>query len=110
MGMGTLGLVFSFRTPLLSIMSPKLVVMLLAFAFVGGFLYWIANLLAFQNLPTAEASVLAQGETLAVIIGAYFILGESLTYVQSLGVGVSLFGAWYLSRWLADASKTEGKN
>ena len=109
MGMGILGLVLSFRTPLLSIMSPKLTVMLLVFAFVGGFLYWIANLLAFQNLPTAEASVLAQGETPAVIIGAYFILGESLTYVQSLGVGISLFGAWYLSRWLSDVPKKEGK-
>ncbi len=100
-GMGTLGLILSVNTPLISTMTPKLTVLLLGFAFVGGFLYWIANMLAFENLRITEASVLAQGETPAVIIGAYFMLGEHLTFVQWTGVAISLFGAWYLSQWLA---------
>jgi len=65
-GMGTLGLILSVNTPLVSIITPKLTVLLLGFAFVGGFLYWIANMLAFENLPLGEASVLAQGETPAL--------------------------------------------
>lgn len=101
MSMGILGLVLSVNTPWTGIMEPKLAIMLVGFAFVGGFLYWIANLLAFKNLPTTEASVLAQGETPAVIIGAYFMLGEQLAFTQWAGVCISLFGAWYLSRWLA---------
>ena len=110
MGMGILGLILSVNTPWASVMDPKLAVMLVGFAFVGGFLYWIANLLAFENLPTTEASVLAQGETPAVIIGAYVMLGEHLTFVQWTGVAISLFGAWYLSRWLAKKpqQKTKG--
>jgi len=71
------------------------------FAFVGGFLYWIANLMAFENLPTTEASVLAQGETPAVILGANFMLGEHLTMLQWVGVAIALYGGWYLSRWLS---------
>jgi drug/metabolite transporter (DMT)-like permease len=78
-----------------------LILLVLGFAFVGGFLYWIANLMAFENLPTTEASVLAQGETPAVILGASILLGEHLTLVQWVGVGIALYGAWYLSRWLA---------
>lgn len=107
MGMGILGLILSARTPWASVMDPKLTVMLIGFAFIGGFLYWIANLLAFENLPTTEASVLAQGETPAVIIGAYFMLGEHLTFIQWTGVAISLFGAWYLSRWLAKIPVSE---
>lgn len=108
-GMGTLGLILSVHTPWVSIMEPKLLALLLGFAFVGGFLYWIANMLAFENLPITEASVLAQGETPAVIIGAYFMLGESLTFVQWTGVFISLFGAWYLSQWLAKKPETSNK-
>lgn len=102
--MGILGLILSVNAPWAVVMDPKLAIMLVGFAFVGGFLYWIANLLAFENLPTTEASVLAQGETPAVIIGAYIMLGERLTFVQWTGVFISLFGAWYLSRWLAKKS------
>jgi drug/metabolite transporter (DMT)-like permease len=100
-GMGILGLVLSTGTSWTAIAEPKLILFVLGFAFVGGFLYWIANLVAFENLPTTEASVLAQGETPAVILGANFLLGEHLTFVQWAGVGIALFGAWYLSRWLA---------
>lgn len=101
MGMGTLGLLLSVGTPWADIMDVKLLVLLGGFALVGGFLYWLANMIAFENLPTTEASILAQGETPAVIVGAYFLLGERLTPVQWLGVVISLLGAWYLTRWLS---------
>lgn len=107
MGMGTLGLVLSAGGSWSAIAEPKLILLVLGFAFVGGFLYWIANLMAFENLPTTEASVLAQGETPAVILGASVLLGEHLTLVQWVGVGIALYGAWYLSRWLAKQAVQE---
>ena len=101
MGTGTLGLVMSTNASWTPIAELNVALLVLGFAFVGGFLYWIANLLAFENLPTTEASVLAQGETPAVILGATVLLGEHLTLVQWVGVVIALYGAWYLSRWLA---------
>ena len=100
-GMGTLGLILSAGASWTPIADPKIVLLVLGFAFVGGFLYWIANFLAFKNLPTTEASVLVQGETPAVILGAGLLLGESLTFPQWTGVVIALYGAWYLSRWLS---------
>lgn len=100
-GMGTLGLLMSIGSTWTAVAGPKIIVTLLGFAFVGGFVYWIANLLAFQNLPTTEASILAQGETPAVILGANILLGEQLSYIQWVGVIIALYGAWYLSRWLS---------
>lgn len=107
MGMGTLGLVLSAGTSWSAIAEPKLILLVLGFAFVGGLLYWIANLMAFENLPTTEASVLAQGETPAVILGASILLGEHLTLVQWVGVAIALYGAWHLSRWLATQTVQE---
>lgn len=107
MGMGTLGLMLSANASWASIAEPKLFMLVVGFVFVGGFLYWIVNLLAFENLPTNEASVLAQGETPAVIIGASLLLGERLTPVQWIGVAVALFGAWYLSRWLSSQQSSQ---
>lgn len=107
MGMGTLGLVMSTGASWSAIAEPKLILLVLGFAFVGGFLYWIANLMAFENLPTTEASVLAQGETPAVILGASVLLGERLTLIQWVGVGIALYGAWYLSRRLAKQTVQE---
>lgn len=101
LGMGTLGLILSANASWTPIANPKLALLVVGFAFVGGFLYWLANLLAFENLPTTEASVLAQGETPAVIIGASLLLGEHLTLIQWFGVAIALFGAGYLSRWLS---------
>lgn len=100
-GMGILGLVLSLRTSWTPIAEPKVALLIVGFAFVGGFLYWISNLIAFNNLPTTEASILAQGETPAVILGAGLLLGEHLSLIQWIGVGIALFGAYYLSRWLS---------
>jgi drug/metabolite transporter (DMT)-like permease len=100
-GMGTLGLILSIRTSWAPIAEPQTILLIVGFAFVGGFLYWISNLVAFSSLPTIEASILAQGETPAVILGAGLLLGEHLTPIQWIGVGIALFGAWYLSRWLS---------
>jgi len=107
LGMGTLGLMMSTGASWAAIAEPKLMMLVLGFAFIGGFLYWIANLVAFENLPTTEASVLAQGETPAVILGASIMLGEHLTFVQWIGVGIALYGAWYLSRWIANQTPVE---
>lgn len=101
MGMGTLGLALSVKSSWMPITEPKIALIVVGFAFVGGFLYWLSNLIAFENLPTTEASVLAQGETPAVILGASVLLGERLTFVQWVGVIVALYGAWHLSRWLS---------
>jgi len=107
MGMGTLGLVLSVGASWSAITEPKLVMYVLGFAFVGGFLYWIANLVAFESLPTTEASVLAQGETPAVILGASLLLGEYLTFIQWIGVAIALYGTWHISSRLAKQSTHE---
>ncbi len=107
MGMGILGLVLSAHASWGQLGQPKIITFVVGFAFVGGFLYWLANLLAFENLPTTEASVLAQGETPAVIIGATLMLHEHLGLVQWIGVGIALYGAWQLSRYLQKNSETK---
>lgn len=81
--------------------GPATALTLLGFAFVGGFLYWLANLLAFENLPVAEASVLAQLETPAVIIGESYFLGKHFTGIEWAGVAIALCGAAFLAAWLA---------
>jgi drug/metabolite transporter (DMT)-like permease len=101
LGMGVLGLFLSTSVSWTAITEPKIALLVLGFVFVGGFLYWIANLTAFNNLPTTEASVLAQVETPAVILGASFLLGEHLTVIQWIGVVITLCGAGYLSHWIS---------
>jgi drug/metabolite transporter (DMT)-like permease len=104
LGMGVLGLVLSLHldhswAPL---NDPRNIGSIFGFALVGGLFYWLANLATFKYLPTLEASILAQGETPAVIIGAYFVLHESLSPFQQVGVGISLIGAgllcWFQSK------------
>lgn len=101
MGMGTLGLVLSLKADWPQVFQFHVAFMVVGFAFVGGLLYWLSNLVAFENLPTVDASVLVQGETPAVIIGAAILLGERFTFSQWMGVIVALVGACYLSYWLA---------
>lgn len=107
MSMGTLGLVLSSGASWSALAEPKIIFFALGFAFVGGFLYWIANLMAFEHLPTTEASVLAQGETPAVILGASIMLGEHLTPLQWVGVGIALYGACHLLRGIANQAAEE---
>lgn len=109
-GMGTLGVFASLGESWTAVQDFRVVSVVLLFVLVGGFLYWIANLLAFSNLGTTEASVLAQGETPAVVIGAYLILGENLTPLQWSGVVIALFGAGYLSYRLAKDAADENRS
>ncbi len=81
--------------------SLKLAVV--GFAIMGGFLYFLANLVAFSNLPQVVAAVLVQGETPAVILMAKVLLGEQLNRLQWLGVLIALLGAGYLSYSLLQA-------
>jgi drug/metabolite transporter (DMT)-like permease len=108
MGMGTLGFMLSAGVSFAPIFEPKLALLVFWFVLVGGFLYGIANMIAFENLPTMEASILAQGETVAVILGASILLGEHLAPLSWLGVCVALFGAGYLSRWLGTNKTVSG--
>ncbi len=102
MGIGITGFVGSYSADWTQVIqSHYLQLALLGFAFVGGLLYWLANLIAFENLPKDAASVLAQGETPAVIAISSFLLGETLTAFQWFGIILAIFGAWYLSRQLA---------
>jgi drug/metabolite transporter (DMT)-like permease len=109
LGMGVLGFILGAGASWSAIVEPNVILFVFGFVFVGGFLYWIANLMAFENLPTMEASVLAQGETPAVILGASILLGEHFTFVQWIGVGIALYGTWYLSHWLRKQTIFEKK-
>lgn len=103
MGMGTAGLIISiFSQPSWEgLHDPYILSIVTGFVLIGGFLYWIANIIAFNYLPPTEASILAQGETIAVIIGAYIFLDEVLTLIQWLGVITTILAASVLSYALA---------
>lgn len=66
------------------------IVALVFYGFTGGFLYIIANVIAFEKLKTDVASTLAMGETPAVIVGAWITLNERLSPIQWAGVILAL--------------------
>lgn len=106
LAMGTLGLSSSEPANLPS--DPAVVGALVAFALVGGFLYWWSNMIAFdkKNLPLQAASILAQGETITVILVSSFVIGEKhLSVIQWAGVAVALLGAVYLARNMGSAKE-----
>ncbi len=99
LAMGGLGLASSgtFDVPV----STSMFLAVLVFALVGGFLYWWSNMVAFdkRNLPLQTASILAQGETITVILVSTLIIGERhLSMIQWAGVTLALSGAVYLAR------------
>lgn len=63
---------------------------LVGFGVTGGFAYYLANIVAFEKLKTEVASTLAMAETPAVIVGAWLMLGETLTFMQWIGVVIAL--------------------
>lgn len=63
---------------------------LVGFGITGGFAYYLANIVAFEKLKTEVASTLAMAETPAVIVGAWLMLGETLTFIQWIGVLIAL--------------------
>lgn len=88
------GLVFTlaeFQIPFASQeWSRDYALKLLGYGFTGGFLYLICIVISFQKLKTEVASLLSMGETPAVIIGAYFTLGETLSWIQWGGVAIAM--------------------
>lgn len=78
--------------------------LLVGFGLTGGLLYFLANIFAFDYLDTEVASVLAMGETPAVILGAGILLGEKMSIVQWGGVILALVATMTLS-W-AEAKKS----
>lgn len=97
LSMGVLGIALSTNTDWAPLRETRVLELVSIFAFVGGFLYWLANLIAFEKLNITTASVLAQGETPAVIIGAWLIVGETMNFNQALGVTIALAGTIYLA-------------
>lgn len=74
------------------------VLALIGFGATGGFLYYLANIVAFERLKTEVASTLAMAETPAVIIGAWLMLGETLSVIQWSGVLLALGATFALGR------------
>lgn len=102
LGMGLVGLVLSFGSNWKMVFaSSTLGLSLVSFALLGGLLYWLCNIWAFERLPKNATSVLLQGETPAVILMAWVLLGEPLTPSKIIGVTISLYGAWRLKQSLA---------
>lgn len=66
---------------------------LVGFGVVGGFLYYLANIIAVEELETEVATTLAMAETPAVIISSWFMLGDKLSLVQWVGVSIALAAA-----------------
>jgi len=62
-----------------------------------NFLYFLSIIFAFDYLETEVASVLAMGETPAVILGAGVLLGEKMSVVQWGGVIIALLATAALS-------------
>lgn len=98
LGMGVFGVSLSAHISWTPFGNTVTVLQVIGWALIGGFLYGLANIAAFRYLHTNEASVLVQGETPAVMLGAYLLLGEQLTTIQWIGVLIALYGAYYLSR------------
>jgi drug/metabolite transporter (DMT)-like permease len=88
--------------------SAEHVVALLLYGLTGGFLYILANVIAFEKLKTEVASVLAMGETPAVVLGAWLTLGERLSPIQWGGVILALGATAALSA--AEAKKATQTN
>lgn len=84
--------------------SQTTFLLLLGFGFTGGFLYFLSIVFAFDYLDTEVASVLAMGETPAVILGAGVLLGEKMSFVQWVGVIIALAATAALS--YAEAKKS----
>lgn len=78
---------------------------LAGFGILGGFVYFLSYIIAFDKLKTEVASVLAMGETPAVIVSAQLLLGEHLSGTQWSGVVIALSATTFLSIQEARASQ-----
>jgi drug/metabolite transporter (DMT)-like permease len=111
LGMGFLGLVLSClpyapALPTLELVTnARILVQLVLFAIVGGWLYWIASVKAMENLPPVEGSALLQLEALSVIIGAIFLLDEPVGPTKWFGAFVVLAGAVVITLALSQKPK-----
>jgi len=71
-------------------LDGRLILILVGFGFLHGFLYLFAIIVTFDHLKTEVASVLAMGETPLVIIVAIVLLGEDMSALQGSGVAIAL--------------------
>lgn len=86
--------------------TQVLLVNLIGFGMVAGFLYLLSIVLTFDYLETEVASVLAMAETPAVIIGAQLLLGETMGMIEWGGVILALVAATALA--LSQIQKEKG--
>ncbi len=70
--------------------QPVLIAALVGFGLLGGMIYFLSNIVAFDNLDKDIASVLAQGETPAVIIVAVLLGEGQLSVTQWTGAIIAL--------------------
>ncbi len=68
---------------------------------LGGIVYLCCVGIALERLPVTTTSILLQGETPAVIIGSWFIVGEKISLWQWIGVVIMLTGIILLMLWTA---------
>ncbi|NQV89974.1 EamA family transporter [Candidatus Uhrbacteria bacterium] len=69
---------------------------LVGFGVVGGFCYYLANIIAVEELETEVATTIAMAETPAVIVSSWLMLGDTLTYTQWSGVLIALLATYSL--------------
>ncbi len=70
---------------------------LLAIFATAGALTYVCNIYTFDNLRIEVASVLNASQVMAAIIGAWFLMGEYLSYDRLAGAALSFGSATWLS-------------
>ncbi len=63
---------------------------LVIFGVACGFIYFMTNILLYDYYKPVHASLILVGETPASLLGTYFLLGETMTIVQLLGVFIAM--------------------
>lgn len=69
--------------------SLQTAAILIGFGLVGGFLYYLANIVAFEDLRTEVASTIAMFETPLVIFVTWLRRGDTLTPLQLFGLTIA---------------------
>lgn len=77
---------------------PPIWVLLTVLVLVATVLAYVTGISALRHLPASVASVLGLVEPILTTAAAWILIGESLSWVQVLGAGVLLSGAFIVQR------------
>ncbi len=91
-------------------LEPRSMLWLLNIGVMNGILYTFCTMVPFSKvgkMNTVVGTVLLQGSTPANIIGAYLLVGESMTHQQIGGLVLALSGATLLSVWTVKNGKSQ---